>query len=317
MKSVLLFVTVLLASGLALNATPFQATPPATGAPGDQWLTRPVDDKTFNTYLDFFAYDRKLPLDIKTVKVDTDSGLRREHLSYQSTAGVRVAALFYQAATPAGAKAPALVLIHGGNAQGKDAAGTIRTAELLCRAGWSVLAIDLQYFGERSTALLTTFSDPEKHERLYNQPPLYLAWVTQSVKDITRGVDLLVNERGVDPGRVGLFGASRGAIIASIAAGVDRRLSPVVLYYGGHYDALENNHLGAACPANYIGRISPRPLLMMNGEQDSDMIKDRSVDPFYKLAKQPKQIIWTGGGHMFASDEHRAALLQWLRDHQK
>jgi hypothetical protein len=56
---------------------------------------------------------------------------------------------------------------------------------------------------------------------------------------------------------------------------------------------------------------------MVNGEQDSDTVKDRSVDPMFKLAKQPKQIIWTGGGHMFASDEHRAALVQWLRDHQK
>jgi dipeptidyl aminopeptidase/acylaminoacyl peptidase len=316
MKSVLLFVTIVLAGGLALNATPFQGTPPATGAPGDKWLAHPVDDKTFNTYLDFFAYDKKLPLDSKATKIE-GGGLIREHLSYQSTSGVRVPAILYQAATPAGAKPPALVVLHGGESKGKDATGAIRMAELLNRAGWTVLAIDLPYFGERSTTLLTTFSDPEKHERLYNQPPLYLAWVTQSVKDISRGVDLLVNERGVDPGRVGIFGASRGAIVASIAAGVDRRLSPVVLFYGGHYDALENNHLGAACPANYIGRISPRLLLMMNGEQDSDMIKDRAVDPFYKLAKQPKQIIWTGGGHMFATDEHRAALLQWLRDHQK
>ena len=316
MKSVLWFVAVALAGALTLDATPPQGSSQA-GAQGDQWLTRPVDDKTFSTYLDFFAYDRKLPLDIKTVKTEGESGLSRERLSYQSTAGVRVTATLYHAAALTGAKPPGLVVLHGGDSKGKDGTGATRMAELLNRAGWTVLAIDLPYFGERSTALLTTFSDPEKHERLYNQPPLYLAWITQSVKDISRGIDLLTGERGVDPGRVALMGASRGAIVGSIAAGVDRRLSPVVLYYGGHYDALENNHLGAACPANYIGRISPRPLLMINGEQDSDMIKDRAVDPFYKLAKQPKQIIWTGGGHMFASDEHRAAIVQWLRGHVK
>jgi hypothetical protein len=31
--------------------------------------------------------------------------------------------------------------------------------------------MDLQYFGERSTQLLTTFSEQEKHDKLYNQPP--------------------------------------------------------------------------------------------------------------------------------------------------
>jgi dienelactone hydrolase len=137
------------------------------------------------------------------------------------------------------------------------------------------------------------------------------------VKDISRSLDFLVDQRGVDPRRVGIFGVSRGAILAVIAAGADRRISPVVLYYGGHYDALENGHLPAACPANYITRIAPRPLLMINGTQDSDMIKARSVDPLFKLAKQPKQIIWTDGGHGFATDEHRSAIIQWLRDQHK
>lgn len=293
-----------------------------TGSPvmpaGDQFLTRPVDDRTFNTYLDFFTYDRQLPLDLKVVKVDEDQGLRRERLSFQSTPGVRVTALLFQGpVVAAGTKPPGLILLHGGGPQGKDTAAFVRMAELLSRAGWSVLSIDLQYFGERSTQLLTTFSEQEKHDKLYNAPSVYLAWVTQTVKDIRRGIDLLVEQRGVDARRVGIVGGSRGAIVASIAGGVDRRLSPVLMLYGGHYDALEGNHLPAACPANYIVRIAPRPLLMINGTQDSDMIKDRAVDPLFKLAKQPKQIIWTDGGHGFMTEEHRAAMIQWLREQHK
>lgn len=56
---------------------------------------------------------------------------------------------------------------------------------------------------------------------------------------------------------------------------------------------------------------------MINGTQDSDMIKDRAVDPLFKLARQPKQIIWTDGGHMFMTEEHRAAMIQWLREQHK
>jgi dienelactone hydrolase len=292
-----------------------------TGAPGmpagDQWLTKPVDDRTFNTYLDFFTYDRQLPLDLKVAKVDDDQGLRRERLSFQSTPGVRVTAIFLQGPVAAGTKPPGLILLHGGVPEGKDAARMVQFAGLFGRAGWSVLSMDLQYFGERSTQLLTKFSEEEKHDKLYNQPSVYLAWATQTVKDIRRAIDLLVEQRGVDARRTGIVGGSRGAIVASLAGGVDRRLSPVVMLYGGHYDALDNNHLPAACPANYIARIAPRPLLMINGTQDSDMVKDRAVDPLFKLARQPKQIIWTDGGHGFMTEEHRAAMIQWLREQHK
>jgi pimeloyl-ACP methyl ester carboxylesterase len=292
-----------------------------TGTPavpaGDQWLTKPVDDRTFNTYQEFFTYDRQLPFDLKVAKVEEDQGLRRERLSFQSTPGVRVTGILFQGPAAAGTKPPGLILLHGGGPQGKDGAFVIQLAGLLSRAGWSVLSLDLGYFGERSTQLLTTFSDKEKHDNLYNQPSVYLAWVTQTVKDVRRGIDLLVEQRGVDARRTGIVGSSRGAILATIAGGVDRRLSPVLLLYAGHFDALETNHLPAACPANYIARIAPRPVLMINGTQDSDMIKDRAVEPLFKLARQPKQIIWTDGGHMFMTEENRAAMIQWLREQHK
>ena len=278
----------------------------------DPWLARPVDERTFKSYLDFFAYDRQLPFATRVANVEDDQGLRRERLSFQSTSGVRVPAILTEPTGGSAAKKPAIIVLHGGGARGKESTAPLAT--LLARAGWSVLAIDLPYFGERTTDLLTTFSEQEKHEKLYNQPAAYLSWITQVSKDVSRSYDLLVAEHGVDPKRVALIGASRGAIAASIACAVDRRLAGVVMLYGGHFDALENGHLPAACPANYIGRISPRPILMINGTQDSDMIRDRSVEPLFRLAKPPKQIIWTEGGHMFMTEEHRAAMIQWLRE---
>lgn len=279
---------------------------------GDQWLSRPVDDRAFRTYLDFFAYDRALPLSIQAVESATRDGLQIERLTFQSSPGVRVPAVLYRTGGGGGGQ-PAVLLLHGGTARGKDGAGELRTAELLARAGWTTAAIDMQYFGERATDLLKTFSEEEKHERLYNQPSVYLSWVTQTVKDVRRAFDLLVQERGADPKRVLLFGISRGGIVGSIVGAAEPRFAGVVLYYAGHFDAKEREHLPAACPANYIGRISPRPLLMVNGIQDSDMIKERAVDPWFRLAKEPKQIIWTDGGHMFTTEESRASVIQWMR----
>src|SRR5262249_5344879 len=145
----------------------------------------------------------------------------------------------------------------------------------------------------------------------------YRAWIRQTVRDVSRSYDLLVEERGADARRVALIGNSRGAMAASIAGAADRRIAAVAILYGGHFDALEREHLPAACPANYIGRISPRPLFMINGTRDTDMNKETSVEPLQRLAKQPKTILWAAGGHSAPTEEHRTAMLRWLQESLK
>ena len=288
---------------------------PAQKPPADPWLSKPVDDRTFRTYLDFFRYDAQLPFNMRVL--DTEGsvpGVRRERLVFDSTAGVQVYARLYRP-QDAPANTPTAIVLHGGVPRGKDNPNVELNAQFLARAGWNVLAIDMMYFGERRTDLLTVFTEQEKHERLYNQPSSYLAWVTQTVKDVGRSFDMLVREQKVDPARVVLIGISRGAIVGSIAAAVEKRFRSVALFYGAHFDALERGHLPAACNANYIGRISPRPLLAINGLHDMDHIKDASVEPLLKLAKAPRQIIWADTGHQSALDDDlRARMLQWLQN---
>lgn len=105
--------------------------------------------------------------------------------------------------------------------------------------------------------------------------------------------------------------------MGAVVGGIEHRLAATALLYGGHFDALETGHLPAACPANYIGRISPRPLLMVNATQDTDFIRETSVLPLYALAKSPKKIVWTEGGHGVLTDEARSQILQWLQENIK
>jgi dipeptidyl aminopeptidase/acylaminoacyl peptidase len=312
MKRLRQVVLQLFAVGVAMSPLAIAQAPAA-----DAWLAKPVDDQTFQTYLDFFAYDKKLPLDLRVIDTEEKDGVKREHLSFQSTRGVRVFAHFYRPAAAASRQWPSVILLHGGGPAGKDNPGIQLLAPLIARGGTNVLAIDMPNFGERGTDLLTTFTEQEKHDRLYNQPSVYLGWVTQTVKDVSRAFDLLVEQRGADARRIAVIGMSRGAIVAAIAGASDRRLGAVAMLYGGHFDALERGHLPAACPANYIGRISPRPLLMINGTRDTDMIKETSVEPLQRLAKQPKLILWTETGHQLPTEEHRSALLRWLQESLK
>ena len=284
----------------------------------DQWLSKPVDGSAYQSYVDFFSYDETLAFETSVISSKESEGIIREHLSFQSTPGVRVFANYSRPSGDSTADGPALIVLHGGSAAGKDSGYVEYLVELMVRAGFRALAVDMQYFGERSTDLLTTFTEEDKHEHLYNRPGVYLSWIVQNTKDISRSFDFLVREKGVDPARVGLFGISRGAQLAMIAGAVERRLAAVLLLHGGHFDRFETEHLPAACPANYIGRISPRPLLMVNGTQDTDYDKAASIDPLYELAKEPKQIIWVvDGGHMAMEEEHRSAMVKWLRQNVK
>ncbi|HEX9580810.1 MAG TPA: dienelactone hydrolase family protein [Gemmatimonadales bacterium] len=281
--------------------------------PTDDWLTKPVDDQTFRAYLEFFAYDPVLPFATKVLESGEQEGLLEEHLSFQSTPGITVTARLYRSRHETTARHAGVIFLHGGGPQGKDATISVQLSRLMARAGWSVLSIDYLHWGERRTGLLETYSESEKHERLYNQPAAYLDLVTQTVKDVSRGYDFLVRERGADPARIALVGFSRGAQLAMIAAGAERRLAAVALLHGGHFDFYETGHRAAACPANYIGRISPRPVLMVNGENDADYLPATSVQPLQRLLKEPKRIRWTPAGHGFLSEDDRTALVEWLR----
>ena len=285
--------------------------------PSCRWLEKPVDDQTFKTFQDFFAYDRQLPFKMQSLAVNESEGIRSEHLSFQSTPGEQIFANLYSSVGADYKKMPALIFLHGGTPQGRNAPHYINLAVTFARAGWAMLAIDMKYFGERSTDILTTFTEKEKHDQLYNNPPLFLDWTIQTVKDVQRSFDFLVDQVGIDANRIGLVGFSRGAVIGAIAGGIEHRLAATALLYGGHFDALETGHLPAACPANYIGRISPRPLLMVNATQDTDFVRETSVLPLYNLAKPPRKIVWTEGGHGVLTDEARSQIFQWLEENIK
>src|SRR4030042_4904222 len=206
--------------------------------PSCKWLEKPVDNQTFKTFQDFFAYDRQLPCKMQSIGVEESEGIRNEHLSFQSTPGEQVFANLYRSAGANHKKIPALIFSHGGSAQGKNAPYCINQAETYVRGGWAVLAIDMKYFGERNTDLLTAFTEKEKHDQLYNNPPLFLDWTIQTVKDVQRSFDFLVDQAGVNSKRIGLVGYSRGAVIGSITGGIENRLGGTALLFGGHFGAL-------------------------------------------------------------------------------
>ncbi len=297
----------------AVTVLAIAATAQAQDRPTDEWLTHPVDRATFNAYLEFYTYSESIPFATTVGETRSDEGVRTEHLTFQSTPGMRVTALLYHPSGIDITTAPAVVFLHGGGGRGKDFGGYVRLNQFLARAGITVFAIDMLHYGERADGLFTNFGEIEKHERLYNDNARYLEWMQQTVKDVGRAFDFLVAERGVDASRIGLVGSSRGAVVATIAGAADQRLGAVVLLHGGHFDFFEDGHRAAACPANYIGRINPRPLFILSAENDQDFLPETSIRPMHRLAGNQATVRWTPQGHGSFTDDDRAALAEWIR----
>jgi fermentation-respiration switch protein FrsA (DUF1100 family) len=138
----------------------------------------------------------------------------------------------------------------------------------------------------------------------------------------------------VDPHRIFLIGGSLGAVVVSVAGGIDERpVAVVVLYGGGDLGALIAHTLrhpaqdvrvppvltpllGRAlawwltplAPERYVPAIAPRTLIMVNGADDS-LIPRRFADALYQSAREPKELVWVEGEHVEPSE---TALLERL-----
>lgn len=150
-------------------------------------------------------------------------------------------------------------------------------------------------------------------------------------------VDYLLSRRDVARDRVFLVGSSFGAPAVIIAGGVDSRPAAVIaLYGGGDVGSLVTHVLllggrdavspwqaavagrGLALlltplePTRYAARISPRPVLMVNGAGDS-LIPRPNVDALFEAARQPKEILWVRGEHVHPDEtELIGAVSGWI-----
>jgi dienelactone hydrolase len=294
----------LAAVALAGSAAPLRAQ-----WASDEWLEKPVDQATFESWRPFFSYDAGVPFDLQTISVENVEGIRVERVAFTGTPGDTVFADYY-AVRAAKRDRPHVVLVHGGSRSGKESVRP--SATLLVRRGYGVIAIDMPYFGERDTGLLGSFSEADKHEGLYNRESTYLEWVLQVIKEVGRTIDLVVEHYGASPDRIAYVGFSRGAQVGFLVVGVEERLHAAALIYGGHFDRSETGHLAAACPANYIGRIAPRPLWLLNGAFDGDYDRERSVEPLQRHAGEPTEIHWVETGHQFPSAQDLGRMADWL-----
>jgi len=254
-----------------------------------------------NTYaqlpgLRYYDYDDQLPLMDSLELQESFPTHAIYQLSYQSTHNKRVKALF---TTPLKAgKHPVVLLLHGvGDSKSVDYIEF--SHDHLVKSGYAVLRIDIDEHGDRKVK-----------DYKFSMTGTYRYWsrdvVTQTVFDLRRAVDFLETRSDIDLNRIGYFGISLGGIIGTIFSAVDQRIQvPIIVIAGGGFNMLFGIHafsesttsyLSIFDPIHFVAHISPRPLLMLNAEED-EIIPPILSQNLYDKAGEPKEIIWYPSTH--------------------
>ena len=183
----------------------------------------------------------------------------------------------------------AVILVHAFNG---NRTGTIYHAALLARRGYGVLLYDQRATGE---------SDGEN-----------LSWGWRDVADVSDAVRYLQTEKGVTPAQIGVYGCSTGAEIALASTALEADIHAVtaedaeysttrdILIMPTWQDRLffpiyplfikvmewRSGTSAQISLSEAVGRISPRPLLLISNGSDFDYLQ---AQYYVGLAKEPKE----------------------------
>jgi fermentation-respiration switch protein FrsA (DUF1100 family) len=242
-----------------------------------------------------------------TWSLATYPNLHPQTISFTGDAGVHIAGRFFP-----GRSRATIVLSHG---FGQDEDQMLPWAAFLHDAGYSVLTYDMRARGHSGGSFVTLGA----REQL----------------DLVSAVTYLSGRHDVDSRRIGALGVSLGGATTILAAARDPRIRAVVDDCGfadiqnvvdasfTHFIHLpafpfapltvtlaelrSGVNLSAIRPVDMIGRISPRPILIIHGTADTTITPDNSVRN-YAAAGQPKELwLVPGATHAHSRDVAGAA----------
>jgi dienelactone hydrolase len=233
------------------------------------------------------AHDR--PLDATEAVRDEADDYARYRVEFNGIRGGRVPAYLYVPKDSRG-KHPGVLLQYGSGGN-KNTNYIVLIARRFVKKGFVVLTIDVPGRGERRA---------EKRGMMDGK-------VIETLGDYSRAVDYLVSRKDVDAERVAYCGISWGAITGLTFAAHDERIKVVVSLVGGggflglvpgEINEETRKSVQAWDPVFHVGKIAPRPLLLLNVTKDQ-LVPRVLADALHKAAPEYAKRVWLETDHFF------------------
>lgn len=287
----------------------------------------PISAEAFSLLSQFYEYDRNVPLGAKTYDQEEHSAYIREKIVFRGGRDCRVPAYFaYPRSSPP--PYPCILLLHGLGASKEDwwveASDNERLMRGLIYDGFAMLALDLEYHGER-----THNSDYQSAWSMIVEQGgvnMYREMLVQSALDHRRALDYLIMRPEIDKAPIGIFGRSVGGLVTYIVTAIDARIKTAVisstLPLGDFYiksvgwEQTAKQRLAPVAPRNFAPAITNTPLLMLNGTNDPyGTVED--IRYLHELVGSPtKELLFFDSGHLLPA-EFISKTVAWFRKHLK
>ncbi|MCD6351019.1 MAG: alpha/beta fold hydrolase, partial [Armatimonadetes bacterium] len=287
---------------------------------GQVQADKTTPDPAWQERLELMSYDATQPLNVTTQPPVEGALVQEERFSFDSPNGGRAPGLLLR---PKKEAKPGVVLFLHGLGGSKDDA--VFVAPFLASRGWATLALDAADHGERKKEGEPFFSPTTGSGYRY---------VVQTVVDYRRAIDYIETRDDLDASRIGLLGASMGAIVGTMVAAVDERVDASLLVVGGgdwrrFVDTCQHpavaevrerlkdtefaHQLELIDPVTYVAHISPRPTWFLNGRQD-EIVPSACAEALQQAAREPKRVIWYDGGHLPPVPVALKTLSEWVNE---
>jgi dienelactone hydrolase len=183
------------------------------------------------------------------------------------------------------------------------------------RGGAAVASIDFPLHGERASAKLSQrlirsvdFDAEQGGPDSLDARLLLLEFTRQSVVDLRRAMDALGGLPEIDETRLAYAGFSLGGILGALCCAADPRPRAAALALaGGGFGPEEVD------PCTHIGKLAPRPLLLVGARRDQ-RVPRRATEALFDAAGEPKRLEWFDGDHSHLPGAALKAIWVFLRD---
>ena len=272
-------------------------------------------------YSSFFIKKKGVISEIKEELVQEDENAVFQHLIISSDKNYEIEGFLRKPKTVK-RKYPAVILL-GGIVTGKDVINLVGNVEHADSVIF--LSMDYPYDGKKKFKGFEILGSVNKIRN----------GVFNSISGVMLAVDYLSQRNDIDLSRLYIAGVSFGGFAATTAAGIDKRIKALVIVYCGGdirnlliHNMFLNKNINSKIlthivgnfsyflirpnePLFFVDKISPRPILMISGENDERIPKEFAMK-LYNRAKEPKDIIWFDTKHIYPT---KSDITQKITEH--